>query len=118
MPRYRVLQKSYINERIVHEGEEVDYDGQPGTNLEPLDAEARRAAKRAHLEPADASPAGQAVTGAMPHPTASPANAADPELVAGELDPKEIDPKASPLSKEAQAGTGSKVPRGKDADLA
>lgn len=34
MPQYKVLQKSYINNRIVEEGEIVEYDGKPGTNLE------------------------------------------------------------------------------------
>jgi hypothetical protein len=41
MPRYRVLEKSFIIDRIVEAGEEVEYDGWPGHNLEPLDAAAR-----------------------------------------------------------------------------
>ena len=34
MPQYRVLQKSFIGNRIVEEGEVVDYDGEPSDNLE------------------------------------------------------------------------------------
>ena len=34
MPKYKVLTKSFINNTIVEEGEIVDYDGKPGTNLE------------------------------------------------------------------------------------
>lgn len=43
MARYRVKTKSFINDTIVEEGTEVDYDGQPGDNLEPLDDAARTA---------------------------------------------------------------------------
>lgn len=39
MPKYRVLAKSFIDNRLVEEGTIVDYDGQPGENLEPLDAD-------------------------------------------------------------------------------
>jgi len=34
MAQYKVLQKSFINNNIVEEGEIVEYDGNPGTNLE------------------------------------------------------------------------------------
>lgn len=43
MPRYRVLELSYFNDRIVQAGEEINYDGNPGNNLEPLDEEAAAA---------------------------------------------------------------------------
>lgn len=43
MPRYRVLEKSFLNNRIHEEGAEVEFDGNPGSNLEPLDAAARKA---------------------------------------------------------------------------
>ena len=36
MPQYRVVQKSFINNRIVEEGEVIDYDGEASDNLEPL----------------------------------------------------------------------------------
>jgi hypothetical protein len=47
MPRYRVLELSFINDRLREVDEEVDYDGLPGSNLQPLDAAARKAAKAA-----------------------------------------------------------------------
>lgn len=34
MPRYRVLAKSFINNAIAEEGDVVEYDGKPGSNLE------------------------------------------------------------------------------------
>ena len=37
MPRYRVTERSYINDRIVEAGEEVDFDGIPSYNLELVD---------------------------------------------------------------------------------
>ena len=40
MPRYRVLEKSFIGNRLVHAGEEIDYEGEASSNLEPLDTPA------------------------------------------------------------------------------
>ena len=37
MPRYRVLEKSFIGNRLVQTGEEIDYEGEASSNLEPLD---------------------------------------------------------------------------------
>lgn len=34
MPKYKVLQKSFINNQILEEGEIVEYDGEPSSNLE------------------------------------------------------------------------------------
>lgn len=44
MPKYEVLEKSHLpagekGNRIYEAGETVDYDGLPGPNLKPLDAE-------------------------------------------------------------------------------
>jgi hypothetical protein len=47
MPRYRVLELSFINDCLREAEEEVEYDGLPGSNLQPLDAAARKAAKAA-----------------------------------------------------------------------
>ena len=49
MPRYRVLELSYIGDRLQEAESEFDYDGLPGSNLLPLDAAARKAAKNAAL---------------------------------------------------------------------
>lgn len=42
MPRYKILEKSYFNDRIYEEGEEVEFDHAPGFNLEPIDAAAKK----------------------------------------------------------------------------
>jgi hypothetical protein len=34
--KYKVLEKSFINGALVEEGEIIDYDGEPGPNLEPV----------------------------------------------------------------------------------
>lgn len=52
MARYQVLKKSFINGRI-HDPEEakepiyIEYEGQPGSNLKPMDDDARKAAAAA-----------------------------------------------------------------------
>lgn len=57
MAQYRVLEKSYIVDRICEEGEVVEYGGVPGSNLEPVDADAKKAveaaAKSAKPAPSD-----------------------------------------------------------------
>lgn len=45
MPSYRVLERSYIGDRIVEADEIVDFNGRPGPNLEPADEEAEKHAK-------------------------------------------------------------------------
>lgn len=37
MAQYKVLAKSFINNTIVEEGDTVEYDGKPGTNLELIE---------------------------------------------------------------------------------
>lgn len=46
MAKFRVLTQSFIDNRIVQEGEVIDYDGVPHDNLEPLDAPAEKAAEQ------------------------------------------------------------------------
>jgi hypothetical protein len=41
MAQYRVIKKSYIHDKLYEPGEVVEWDGDPGTNLEPLGAEKR-----------------------------------------------------------------------------
>jgi hypothetical protein len=45
MPKYRVLEKSFINNSIVDEGKIIDFDDKPGSNLEPIDAQGEALAK-------------------------------------------------------------------------
>lgn len=44
MAKYRVLEKSFINNTIAEEGDVVEYDGKPGKNLELIE-EASKASK-------------------------------------------------------------------------
>jgi hypothetical protein len=44
MPKYRVKEKSFINNVLHEAGAEIEFNGIPGKNLEPLDGEARKAA--------------------------------------------------------------------------
>ena len=63
MPRYRLLDMSFIGDRLWQPEEEIDYDGLPGGNLLPLDAAARKAAKAAEAmaiaQDASADPEGE-----------------------------------------------------------
>ncbi|WP_210466986.1 hypothetical protein [Pantoea ananatis] len=45
--KYRVLRLSHIHNKLWPEGSEVEYDGEPGTALEPLNAAAEAAKKKA-----------------------------------------------------------------------
>lgn len=38
MPKYLVLETSFINNRIHEAGDEIDYDGIPSTNLKPIES--------------------------------------------------------------------------------
>lgn len=49
MPKYRVLEMSFIDARLIPAGEEIEFAGDPGPNLEPLDDEAREA-QRVYVE--------------------------------------------------------------------
>lgn len=44
--RYRATEQSYIDDKLVQAGEEVDYAGPPGYNLEPVNDIAKRMAKK------------------------------------------------------------------------
>ncbi|EHP6080511.1 hypothetical protein ABVS80_001139 [Escherichia coli] len=45
--KYRVTRLSFIVNQLLHEGEEVEYDGEPGSALEPLNDAAKAAKKKA-----------------------------------------------------------------------
>lgn len=44
MAKYRVKEKSFIGNVLLEAGNEIDYDGIPSTNLEPLDGAGKKAA--------------------------------------------------------------------------
>ncbi|MGM8528681.1 hypothetical protein [Enterobacter asburiae] len=45
--KYRVLRLSYIHNNLWPEGSEIEYDGEPGSALEPINAAAKAAKKKA-----------------------------------------------------------------------
>lgn len=47
MALYRVLAKSFINDQLYEAGAEIEFAGEPGENLEPLDDPAKAAAQAA-----------------------------------------------------------------------
>lgn len=52
--RYKILAPSYINKQLLFEGDEVDYEGKPGSALEPINdaaKEAKRKADKNYVEP-------------------------------------------------------------------
>lgn len=53
MPKYRVLETSFIGERLVEPGEVIDYEGKAAHNLELVEEKgAKRAPKAKADEPA------------------------------------------------------------------
>lgn len=54
--RYKVLATSYIHKRIYQEGEEVEYEGKPGSALEPINDAAIAAKKKAGKNYVEISP--------------------------------------------------------------
>jgi hypothetical protein len=55
MPKYRVIKKSWLHAsagpRLYQPGEIIEYDGEPGVSLEPLDEDAVAARQRARPGP-------------------------------------------------------------------
>ncbi len=43
MAKYRVKEKSFIGNVLVEAGVEIEFDGTPSANLEPIDAPAKKA---------------------------------------------------------------------------
>lgn len=58
--KYRILRLSFIGNQLLDEGTEVEYDGEPGSALEPINDAAKAAKKKAeqkHGKPAVDEPA-------------------------------------------------------------
>ncbi|WP_158010817.1 hypothetical protein [Tardibacter chloracetimidivorans] len=51
MAKYRVLKKSFIGNTIVEEGAIVDFNGQPGSNLEAIEETKAKPEPKAKTEP-------------------------------------------------------------------
>ena len=62
--KYRVLRLSHIHNNLWPEGSEIEYDGEPGSALEPINAAAKAAKKKAGqkrgIVPVDSQPESQA----------------------------------------------------------
>lgn len=58
--KYRVLRLSHIHNNLWPEGSEIEYDGEPGSALEPINAAAKSAKKKADqkrgIVPVDSQP--------------------------------------------------------------
>ncbi|ELH6290418.1 hypothetical protein Q9Y60_001981 [Escherichia coli] len=58
--KYRVLRLSHIHNNLWPEGSEIEYDGEPGSALEPINAAAKTAKKKADqkrgIVPVDSQP--------------------------------------------------------------
>lgn len=65
--KYRVLRLSHINNNLWPEGSEVEYDGEPGSALEPLNDAAKAAKQKA--EKKGKAQASDAVTSVVPNPS-------------------------------------------------
>lgn len=61
--KYRVLRLSHIHNNLWPEGSEIEYDGEPGSALEPINAAAKAAKKKAEQKrgilPVDSQPGPQ-----------------------------------------------------------
>ena len=51
MAKYRVLEKSFINNAVVEEGQVIEFDGEASSNLELIEDE--KPAKKAKADSAD-----------------------------------------------------------------
>lgn len=62
--KYRVLRLSHIHNNLWPEGSEIEYEGEPGSALEPINAAAKAAKKKADqkrgIVPVDSQPKPQA----------------------------------------------------------
>ena len=60
MAKYRVLETSFIDNKLVHPGDEIDYDGEASGNLELIEEPAPtaqpKAGKASKAQPASEDP--------------------------------------------------------------
>jgi len=66
--RYRITRLSFIGNQLLDQGAEVEYDGEPGSALEPLNDAAKAAKKKADQK------RGKSVVDDLPAPVASVVN--------------------------------------------
>lgn len=97
MPRYKVLEKSLLNNQIFEAGDEVEYDGEVSGNLEPLDAAGR--AKRAEYEESNSRRVATMLQDAKDSPNA------------GAVDPSTIIKQMADMQREQAANTEALMER-------
>ena len=78
--RYRILAPSYINKQLLFEGDEVDYEGKPGSALEPINDAAKEAKKKADKNYVEPKPEDEKPP--APKPEGDGSNQADVDLAA------------------------------------
>lgn len=66
--KYRILRLSFIGNQLLDEGTEVEYDGEPGSALEPINDAAKAAKKKAEKKH------GKSVSDEGPAPVATVVN--------------------------------------------
>lgn len=54
--KYRILRLSFIGNQLLDEGAEIEYDGEPGSALEPINDAAKAAKKKAEQKRGKVSP--------------------------------------------------------------
>lgn len=72
--RYRITRLSFIGNQLLDQGAEVEYDGEPGSALEPLNDAAKSAKKKADQKRS------KTVVDDQPAPVASVVNDGDEDL--------------------------------------
>jgi len=73
--KYRVLRLSHIHNNLWEAGSEVEYDGEPGTALEPINDAAKEAKKKA--ESKGKAQSDQSVAPVVPNPSSQQSGEGD-----------------------------------------
>lgn len=61
--KYRILRQSFIGNRLLNEGDEVEYEGKPGSALEPLNDAAHKAKGEAGTKSGPVNPSAEGGNG-------------------------------------------------------
>lgn len=67
--KYRILRLSFIGNQLLDEGAEIEYDGEPGSALEPLNDAAKSAKKKAEQKAEQKRGKSTAADGPAPAPS-------------------------------------------------
>ncbi|EGT4949789.1 hypothetical protein MSU89_001953 [Cronobacter sakazakii] len=67
--KYRILRLSFIGNQLLDEGAEIEYDGEPGSALEPLNDAAKAAKKKAEQKAEQKRGKSTAADGPAPVPS-------------------------------------------------